>query len=725
MPRSTRSNSLASVHPVNREDLETFIRTLFLYADNWTFVLLRAFVDGESRPWCSQHWRAIQISEDGLETLVNAALHLAQHCADADKPVTFCPPVATFSDARTASERTLANGLVLLVELDDNALAGRVALEQILGPVTLIVESGGTYTDLATGDRLPRLHLYWRLAKPTRMPAEHALLKELRRIAQCLTGSDATAVPNCHPIRWPGSWHRKAEPRLARIVELNPDVEIDLATALDQLSQAAALAGITFTSPGQATGNPQAPIEDVRSALAVIPNDDTPWKGWSDTAMAIWRSTGASEDGREAFHEWSKKSGKYDFSITDEKWDHLSRSPPTLIGWRALERAASKADRTWRSPSLERAIDETLEPIEEEEEPKAGALNLYNPSHFQAYEIPERRWLVEDWIPMDRATGLNGAGGEGKTLLAQMLATACALGKPWLGLPVKRCRSILLFCEDDLDEMLRRQADINRFYECTFVDLDAMRWEPRLGENNTLMTFNNGQPERTSLFDQVLQATKDFGAELLFTDTLADVFAGNENDRSQARAFVQQGLAYMAREIKGAVIAPAHPSRAGIREGTGESGSTAWDGTFRARLYLTTPRDENRQVIDQDVRVLTKMKINAARRGETIELRWRNGVLVPTMPPIATSGPDERRTCEAVFLSLLDKMASEGQYVSHKPNAGNYAPRLFASRPERERFTKKDFATVMQTLFARRLITVGQYWDSSRRPTDCITRIEL
>src|SRR4051794_34560094 len=87
MPRGTRRNSSASVHPVNREDLETFVRHLFPYLDNGIFVSLRAFVDGESRPWWSQHWRAIQISENGFETLVNAAVHLAHALRTSREPM--------------------------------------------------------------------------------------------------------------------------------------------------------------------------------------------------------------------------------------------------------------------------------------------------------------------------------------------------------------------------------------------------------------------------------------------------------------------------------------------------------------------------------------------------------------------------------------------------------------------------------------------------------------
>jgi AAA domain len=81
-----------------------------------------------------------------------------------------------------------------------------------------------------------------------------------------------------------------------------------------------------------------------------------------------------------------------------------------------------------------------------------------DPTTLHGLPVPERRWLVPDWIPMARASSLYGDGGEGKTLLAQMLATACALdGAKWLGLTVRRCNSLLVFCEDDLDEMFRRQ----------------------------------------------------------------------------------------------------------------------------------------------------------------------------------------------------------------------------------------------------------------------------
>jgi hypothetical protein len=213
---------------------------------------------------------------------------------------------------------------------------------------------------------------------------------------------------------------------------------------------------------------------------------------------------------------------------------------------------------------LERLAAEAPEPDEYDAKTKEPLLLPVNPATLEGLPVPERHWLVPHWIPMSRATSLYGGGGEGKTLLAQLLATACAIeGGKWVGLPVKRCNVLLFFCEDDIKEMHRRQADINAYYRCTFADLDAMRWLPRLGDDNTLMVFDNGRACPTPLFDQLLSAAKDHHAELVVTDTLADIFAGDENDRGQSRLFAQSALGHLARQTGAASLTLAHPSLSG------------------------------------------------------------------------------------------------------------------------------------------------------------------
>ena len=331
-------------------------------------------------------------------------------------------------------------------------------------------------------------------------------------------------------------------------------------------------------------------------------------------------------------------------------------------------------------------------------------LDPIDPAILDGIPVPERPWLVQDWIPKARVTALYGGGGEGKTLLAQMLATSCATGATWIGLQPARCRSLLFFCEDDRDEMHRRQDAINRSHGCCFGDLGDMRWLPRLGHDNALMTFD-GQPRLTPLFGQLLAVAKAHGAKLIITDTLADVFSGNENDRAQARAFAQQAMGLLARETQGAVIVLAHPSRNGINSGSGESGSTAWIGTFRSQLYLSTPKASGKadddEPTDPDLRSLTRRKSNAARRDEEIKLRWQDGVFVPVSAPGGLIASIERRKSERLFREVLAQADRTGRHLSDSKHASNnYAPRACLRHPERGNRTLNEFERAMETLFA-------------------------
>jgi RecA-family ATPase len=356
-------------------------------------------------------------------------------------------------------------------------------------------------------------------------------------------------------------------------------------------------------------------------------------------------------------------------------------------------------------------LDE-LDDVANDRAPPQEPLVAVDPVALFGIPAPHRQWLVADWIPMSRVTAIYGAGGEGKTILGQMLATACAIDKPWLGLRTRQCNSVLLYCEDDLDEMHRRQEDINQFYGCGFEDLGAMKWLPRLGCDNALASFHDGRMLRTELFDQLLAAAKEHEAQLVIPDTLADVFAGNENDRAQARAFAQGVLGLLAREITGAVVTLAHPSRAGMNTGTGESGSTAWVGTFRSQIYLSTPTADDGAIPDPDVRELTRKKANAARRDDTIELRWKNGVFItPTMSTTAPGivGSIVRTNARGIFLQLLTAVMAQGRHVSESIHASNYAPKLFALSPDRQGFRQADFKRAMEELFAQKRISVTSY----------------
>ena len=321
---------------------------------------------------------------------------------------------------------------------------------------------------------------------------------------------------------------------------------------------------------------------------------------------------------------------------------------------------------------------------------------------------PARGWIIHDWIPGGVVTGLYGDGGLGKSLLAQQLQTACALGAPWLGLPCDRAPTLGIYCEDELGELRRRQVDINASYQCESDALGDLHWLPRLGEQNLLMTFRGGSGELTPFHAQLLACARKVMARVVIIDTAADAFGGNENDRGHVRQFVQHALGSIAKAIDGAVLLCAHPSRAGLASGEGDGGSTGWSNALRSRLFLRSPPDEDGAPADANARILQRRKSNYATRQDEIRLRWRDGVIEPEAVAVAASQRG-RRSPDDVFLDLLAAVAGDGRPLSAVRNAGNFAPTVFAARPDREGYRKPDFVGAMERLFARNAIATVEY----------------
>ena len=344
-----------------------------------------------------------------------------------------------------------------------------------------------------------------------------------------------------------------------------------------------------------------------------------------------------------------------------------------------------------------------------------------NPCLLQGKVVPDRQFIVDQWLGRGHVTINYGDGGVGKTLLAQQLMTSTTVSKPWCGLAVTPCRSIGLFCEDDEDELHRRQDAINRAYDIQFSDLSQMTWASGVGQDNTLVTFDDdGCAIPTVAFELLLRQAKESQADLVVIDTAADTFGGNENNRREVRQYVGFTLGKLARELNAAVLLNAHPSRSGLSPtGDIDGGSTAWSNTARARWSLTRPKPDADADGDTSERILTRRKANYASIGDTIKLRWQNGVLVPVNALIGLSAMAAAADADCVFVGLVRKSDAENRPVSDNSHAGNYAPKLFASRPDRQGFTKREFEAAMQRLFASGRIIMQPYG----RPSDLRHRI--
>jgi hypothetical protein len=261
--------------PVDTAQMTAFVEALFGHADGGTFATLRAFRDDQEGTWQSKHWPVVRLNGHGLGNLIDGAVTFAETCANAPELVVFAPPIATFKTEHGAAEKDVANGLTLSVECDWAPSLARNKLVSVLGRATVEMASGGEWVDPNTGEIQAKLHLHWRLAQPTRGFADHVTLKEARRAAMLLIGADASGVPLVHPMRWAGSWHRKGKPRLATIVALNPDVEIEIDTALAKLKQARDNgAGQHDPTTGSTPGLGTAPANDAELIAAILRAED-------------------------------------------------------------------------------------------------------------------------------------------------------------------------------------------------------------------------------------------------------------------------------------------------------------------------------------------------------------------------------------------------------------------------------------------------------------------
>lgn len=365
-------------------------------------------------------------------------------------------------------------------------------------------------------------------------------------------------------------------------------------------------------------------------------------------------------------------------------------------------------------------IPSRLSPISTAGPPRRKALEpIYAPS-LANLPIPERRWLVPGWIPDRAVTLLGGDGGTGKSLIALQLMAACAIGGKWLGMDVKPCKTFALFCEDDEAEVHIRIDAIARHLGVDLGDLEGVGWSARSGKANVLMHFEqsgNGQPKLMPLWNELVAEVKDFGAQLVIIDTLADTFSGNENYRGQARAYVNQ-LRDLAQQIDGAVVLTAHPSVAGQNSGTGLSGSTAWNNSVRSRLYLTRPTESD---ADETERVLRRMKANYAGTGDEIRMRWEDGVLIAQNPPTGIFGKIEKDKAERAFLTGLQAAIDKGLFPSFKTAARDlYAPKLLAPWPQVKGFKVRDLERAMKACMADGRIEIALTEDRQSRQREYI-----
>ena len=372
----------------------------------------------------------------------------------------------------------------------------------------------------------------------------------------------------------------------------------------------------------------------------------------------------------------------------------------------------------WTPGETDSTTDNAAEGTKDETKPPSGPpLPFINIAAWHDVPVPERKWVVRDRVPLAAVTLMSGEGGVGKTILALHLAVATALGRDWLHALPEPGAVLVACCEDDGDELHRRLDRIIEHCNASFEELGrSMHLLSLAGRDAVLAAPNkSGLITPTDMCKRLDKTACDLQPRLIVIDNSADVFAGNENNRAQVRQFVTL-LRGMAIRANAGLLLTSHPSLTGISTGTGLSGSTAWNASVRSRLYFKRATTEKDEEPDPDLRVLEVMKANYGPVGETVTVRWSNGLFLPVGGVSNLEKLAAEQKADHLFCTLLDRFNGQGRNTSERSSANNYAPTLFAKESEAKELgiKKTNFEGAMCRLFAADKICLEPYGAPSR-----------
>ena len=324
---------------------------------------------------------------------------------------------------------------------------------------------------------------------------------------------------------------------------------------------------------------------------------------------------------------------------------------------------------------------------------------------------PERKWAIKGWIGFGHVTLLVGSGGIGKTLLAQQIGSCLALGRPFIEEVPSSFNCLMWACEDDHDELWRRQIAISRWCKAGLEEFHKkLTIVPRHGLHNALVSTDYGKLLFSPLIEELREQANDTFADVVILDNAAQLYGGSENDRHSVTAF----LNCLAGALPGkAIILLAHPSRT---VGSEFSGSSAWENTARTRLYLgaALPGAKVDPEIMQDdtVRYLSRLKANYSPK-DWRRMTYADGALTPDEPAESGGiiGTLNKERVRRIIRSGLSKLSAMGLYPSGGQKSPNFLPKLLAEYKLDEGVISRDLASSMRDLMTEgvlRMETVGK-----------------
>lgn len=334
-------------------------------------------------------------------------------------------------------------------------------------------------------------------------------------------------------------------------------------------------------APGEAQADPLR----IAAALHAIPNNGpADWEAWNRVGMAIWRATGGSDLGWDAWDAWSSRHPSYDAATTRARWDHYFGSPPDQIGAGTLFHMAAQA-MPGQAPPLSTAYDLA------ETEPLTAT--PFDPEKFKTLE--PRRWVYGHFLIRRFLSVMGAPGGAGKTTYAMSVGVCVALNRPLLGEPIHEAGPVWIYnLEDPEDEILRRlQAiclhhDISPHALAGRLYLDSGRTRPLI----VAVKLENGSVVAQPVVPEMIAELKRRGIKLFIVDPFVKSHRLEEN-RNEQIDFAATLWNHVAAEADCAILLLHHFKKGGMSgEADAFRGASALVDAARAAVSLSTMNEK-------------------------------------------------------------------------------------------------------------------------------------
>lgn len=443
-----------------------------------------------------------------------------------------------------------------------------------------------------------------------------------------------------------------------------PDKFADISDVmLDMLVQAGrAKAAEDSGAPVAHTSNPaaEAPLEDITSALAVIPNPGTAvhYDDWIRTGLAVFGASGGSAEGYAAWEQWSAKSDKFDDGACLKAWASFRRSPPKRIGFGSLYYLAKSEDETWRPTTWAQpvkiggnAAEAVTPPDVTVSQPPKRRLRMLHLDDVEA--MPDPEWLLDGLIPEKGFAVPYGPPKSGKSFVGVSWGLHIAAGKDWFGRKVKQ-GGVVLIAGEGVGGLGIRLKAMRQLYG---IQSNIPFWV-------VPAAVNFRDPKAVAELEALIRETVgDEQISLIIVDTLARAMPGVEENSAKEVGEVVAACDHL-RDVFGATIMPVHHAGKDIARGL--RGSSAIHGAIDASFRIE--RQESGDV------VLTNEDQKDAETAEPIVLEMRKveiGARSSLVPVVRDGAEAPARAVKlapgarAAMVALVEACAKGGQRSPH------------------------------------------------------------